>query len=292
MVDISICMVSMNCRVVLEACLRSLRTGCSPNTYEVIIVDNASSDGTPEWLQESYPDVRVIRNMGNVGFTKGTNQAIEVSSGRYILWLNTDTVLEPHSLAKLVEFLEGHPKAGIVGPRVLNRDGSFQPQCRRGNPTLVGAIGYFSGIYKFLPNNRRLGEYLLAYLPVDQSTEVVAVSGCCLLARREVWSNIGPLDEAIFGFGEDIEWCFRARQAGWQVWYHAASEIMHLKGQGGVHSAPLAKVWGIHQAMWVFFYKHLRREHQWWVIGVVWAGIWGKFVISATYCLVRRTLKV
>ena len=289
---ISVCMVSLNCWHVLEPCLESLANSKLPVSVEIILVDNASSDNTVEQVRRHFPDVCIIENKSNVGFTKATNQAISVSSGRYILWLNTDTILQQDSLYQLCNFLEGHAEAGIVGPKVLNGDGSFQPQCRRGKPTLVASMAYFSGVYKLFPRSHRLGEYLLSYLPVNQTAQVVSVSGCCLLARREVLANIGPLDEEIFGFGEDIEWCYRARQAGWQVWYFPKSEIIHLKGQGGVHSNPLWKEWGIHQAMWVFYRKHLRREYWCGVGGIVWAGIWTKFLVSSALSVARRRFKL
>jgi GT2 family glycosyltransferase len=289
--DISVCMVSLNSWEVLKPCLESLRKSKGPVSCEVILVDNASKDNTPSEVRALFPSVRIIENRSNVGFTKATNQAIMESTGRYLLWLNTDTILQPDSIYQLWMFLQSHMEAGIVGPKVLNGDRSFQPQCRRGKPTVAASMAYFSRFYRLFPKSRWLGEYLLSYLPVDQAAQVVSVSGCCLLARREVWATIGPLDEEIFGFGEDIEWCYRARQAGWQVWYFPKSEIIHLKGQGGVHTNPLRKEWGIHQAMWVFFKKHLRKEYCWGVGGMVWAAIWTKFLISFTLSAMRRGLK-
>ena len=128
----------------------------------------------------------------------------------------------------------------------------------------------------------------MSHLPVDQQTEVVAVSGCCLMARREVWDAIGPLDESIFGFGEDVEWCVRARKAGWQVWYHPQSVIVHLKGHGGVQSRPFHKVWGIHQAMWVFYRKHLKADYAWPVTLLVRTGVAISFVLSCASVSLRR----
>jgi len=289
--EISICMVSLNCWRVLGPCMESL-SKCTPCvSYEITIVDNASSDDTVPQVKALYPDIRIIENQSNVGFTKATNQGITASTGRYMLWLNTDTILRPDSLYEMWSFLELHPDAGIVGPKVLNKDGSFQPQCRRGAPTLIGALAYFTKLYRLFPKNRALGQYLLSYLPVNKECEVVAVSGCCLLAKREVFASIGPLDEEIFGFGEDVDWCYRARNAGWKVWYLPKCEIIHFKGQGGVHSAPLAKVWGIHQAMWVFYRKHLRTEHGSVVTGIVWLGIWAKFLAAAAVCFFQRCLK-
>jgi len=289
-VDLSLCIVTLDCRSVVRDCLESLAKAEGGFSSEVILVDNASTDGTPEMVRRRFPSVRLVENDQNVGFTRATNQAIRMSSGRYILWLNPDTVLRPDSLARLAEFLEGHPEAGIAGPQVLNADGSFQPQCRRGLPTPWASLSYGLGLHRIWPGSPRFGGYLLSHLPVDAQTQVAAVSGCCLMARREVFQAIGPLDEDIFGFGEDIEWCVRAARAGFQVWYVPRSVIIHLKGQGGAQSRPFHKVWGIHQAMWVFYRKHLRSGYSWPVTTLVFLGVGTSFVVSSLLLALRRLL--
>jgi hypothetical protein len=291
MMDISICMVSLNCWAVLKDCLESLRDSRPNLTYEIIIVDNGSTDNTVQQIERNFPDVRLIRNGYNAGFTKATNQAIEQSTGRYLLWLNTDTILRPGSLDQLLQFMERTPRAGIVGPKVLNPDGTFQPQCKRGMPTPLASLCYMLGLHRIWPQNPRLGQYLLTHLPVDQTSRVDAVSGCCLLARREVWEQIGPLDEQIFAFGEDIDWCVRAKQAGWQVWYYPASSIVHLKGQGGVHSKPYHKAWGMHHGMWIFYRKHLMAHYAWPITGLVWLGVWSKFILASVAIWARRRVR-
>ena len=285
-------MVSLNAWEVLKPCLDSLGRGAPGMEYEIIVVDNASSDGTPERLQADFPYVRLIRNDRNVGFTRANNQAIAASSGDYILWLNTDTILQRNTTSVLMEFLETHPRAGIVGPKVLNSDGTFQFQCRRGLPTPLASMFYMLGLDRILPRHRLAGQYLMTHLPVDHANQVDSVSGCCLLARREVLSDIGPLDEDFFGFGEDIDWCIRAKNAGWEVWYYPGSEIVHLKGQGGVHSRPYHKVWGIHQAMWIFYKKHLRVRYPWPVTAAVWLGMISSLAASTIGLWVRRMLKL
>jgi GT2 family glycosyltransferase len=285
-------MVSLNAWEVLKACLNSIGQGVSDIEYEIIIVDNASSDGTPERLRACFPHVRLIRNDCNIGFTRANNQAIAASHGEYLLWLNTDTILSPDSIPKLTAFLEAHPQAGIVGPKVLNPDGTFQFQCRRGLPTPLASMFYMLRLDRICPRHRLAGQYLMSHLPVDQASQVDSVSGCCLLARREVLNEIGPLDEDFFGFGEDIDWCVRAKNAGWEVWYFPGSEIVHLKGQGGVHSRPYNKVWGIHQAMWLFYKKHLRLRYRWPVTAAVWIGMTSSLAATTIGLWTRRTLKL
>ncbi|MDP9310837.1 MAG: glycosyltransferase family 2 protein [Chloroflexota bacterium] len=291
MVDISVCMVSLNCLGVLKDCLGSLYATQPSISFEIILVDNASTDGTVDFVRNHYPQIRVIENTRNVGFTKATNQAIAASSGRYLLWLNTDTILEPDSLVKLHDFMQAHPQAGIVGPKVLNRDGSFQPQCKRGLPTPLASLCYMLRVDRVFPNSRWAGQYLLTYLPIDTANRVDAVSGCCLLARRNVWDQIGPLDEHIFAFGEDVDWCVRADNAGWEVWYYPASIITHLKGQGGVHSKPYHKAWGMHHGMWVFYRKHLLAHYSWAVTSLVWLGIWTKLGCTSVLIWMQRTVR-
>ena len=283
-------MVTLDCWKVLQPCLESLERSSPTVSTEIILVDNASTDGTPGRIRELYPKIRVVENARNVGFTVATNQAIRMSSGRYLLWLNADTVMRPDALHQMWSFLETHPRAGIVGPMVLNADGSFQPQCRRGKPTVMAALGYFTRLNRLFPRSRRLGEYLLTCLPLDAPAPVVSVSGCCLLARRAVWDDIGALDEKMFGFGEDLDWCFRAGQAGWEIWYYPKSVITHLKGQGGTHAKPLRKVWGQHQAMWIFYSKHLRSEYSWAVNALVRVGIVLRYIVSAAGVLIRRAM--
>ena len=289
-VGLSICIVTLDCWGVLRDCLESLARTGRGLSYEVILVDNGSTDGTPELVRRHFPWVHLVANGTNVGFTRATNQAIRLSSGGHILWLNPDTVLRPDSLRGLQDFLERHAEAGIVGPRVLNGDGSFQPQCRRGLPTPWASLSYMLGLHRIWPANPRFSGYLLSHLPVDEPAPVAAVSGCCLMARREVWQAIGPLDEDIFGFGEDVEWCVRASKAGWQVWYVPQSVIVHLKGRGGAQSQPFHKVRGIHQAMWVFYRKHLEAEYPWPVTLMVGAGVGTSFALSSVALALRRLL--
>jgi GT2 family glycosyltransferase len=290
MLDLSICLVSLNCRQVLSDCLHSIPAAASGRTFEIIIVDNASRDGTRDFIATDCPAARLIRNQRNIGFTRATNQAMRAARGRFVLWLNTDTVLYPGALDILCNVLEAQPHVAIVGPRVLNPDGTFQPQCRRGMPTIRSALAYFSGLARFRPNNRQLNGYLLGYLPTDSSAFVDAVSGCCLLARREVLESIGYPDERYFGFGEDLDWCVRARRAGWQVRYEAASVIVHIKGAGGVHTNPYHKIYGMHQGMWLFYRTHLRTLRHDLLGPIVWVAIWLFFIARILVTAVKRTM--
>ena len=288
MIKISICMVSLNCWDVLKECIGSIEASLPEIQYEIIIVDNNSSDCTCVNIKNNYPKITLICNDQNVGFTKASNQAIRQCSGEFILWLNTDTIIMPDTLNKLINFMDAKPDCGIVGPKVLNADGSFQAQCRRGMPTPMASFFYMFRLNKIWPNNKTIGGYLLSYLPVDEENEVISVSGCCLFARHKVWDQIGPLDESILGFGEDIDWCVRARNAGWKVWYNPAAEIIHLKGLGGVHVYPYHKVLFLHQAMWIFYKKHLKKDYNLLVSIIIYAGIKLSCIISYAGIYIKR----
>lgn len=290
-VDISICMVSLNCWKVLKDCLDSLRQSDPALTHELFLVDNGSTDGTRERIKQDYPEVRLIENSDNVGFLKATNQGIKLSQGRYILWLNPDTILRPDSLKQMVDFLERNPKAGIVGPKVLNADGSFQPQCKRGMPTPAASLCYMLRVDRLMPNNRTAGQYLLRSLPEDEANQVDAVSGCCLMARRATLDTIGLLDEELKQWGEDIEWCVRAKKMGWEVWYNPASVITHLKGQGGRHVVPYHVTRNMHQAMWVFYRKYFQAQSSPVTSAAVRLGISGSLALSLCKIWVQRNLR-
>jgi GT2 family glycosyltransferase len=158
-------------------------------------------------------------------------------------------------------------------------------------PTPLASLGYMLGLGRFFPDNPEFRQYLLEYLPEHEANQVYAVSGCCLMARRDVVDAIGLLDESIFAFGEDIDWCVRAKKAGWEVWFYPESEIIHLKGQGGVHSKPYRKVWGMHQGMWIFYRKHLDdfypRPMRW----LVFAGISSSFALTSISVTIQRGAK-
>jgi len=287
---LSICMVSLDCRRVIEPCLVSLRESRFRD-YEILVADNGSRDGTLEYLR-AQSDVHLIENGWNAGFTKGTNQCIAASSGKYVLWLNTDTILREDSLTRLIEFLEAHPRAGVVGPKVLNADGSFQPQCKRGLPTPLASLSYTLGLDRLWPRHPIVSAYLLRSIPEDATSIVTAVSGCCLLTRRETVDAVGPLDEEMFGFGEDLDWCVRAAKQGWEVWYFPGSVITHLKGHGGAHSKPYRKIRGMHGCMWLFYKKHLRQNYRAPVTAFVGLGIGASFLAQTAMAWARRTARL
>jgi len=278
---LSVCIVSFRSRDVLEVCLDSLYEHVPAwLKLEVIVVDNDSRDGSLQMVRAKFPDVIILENRYNAGFSKATNQGLSNAKGEYLLWLNPDTMILKESLEPLVRFLESHPEAGIVGPRLLNEDGSFQPQCRRGMPDPIAVFGYFTGLCRFFPKHAGLNGYLLTHMPENQSARVTAVSGAALLTRSVVRDQIGLLDERIFAYAEDLDWCVRASNAGWQVWYTADSSLVHLGGKGGSRTAPFTRIRAWHNGVWIFYQKHVAHQYNAVANGAIYAGIIASFIFS------------
>ena len=260
-VDFSVCIVTYQACEVLRECLRSLYENTHQFSFEVIVVDNGSDDRVDEMLAREFPAVRLIQNQENEGYTHPMNQALRASRGDFLLQLNPDTIVLPQALDRLVTFLNLHPQAGLCGPKVLNRDGTLQKPCRRGEARPLAVIGYFTGLARLFPGSKRLNGYLLTYLDEDQTAEVAGVSGSCMLIRREVVDQIGYLDESFFAYQEDADFCFRARQAGWKVYYYPEAQIVHFGGQGGSRVEPYRAILAWHRSYWLYYRKHLARDY-------------------------------
>jgi len=259
-VTLSICILTLSARDYLRACLQSIQEHTAV-PHEIIVVDNGSSDGTSNMLRVEFPTVRLIQNQENLGYTYPNNQAMQLAKGRFISLLNPDTLVHASAFEKLCDFLESHPEVGIVGPKVLNPDGTLQAPCRRGDSRPWAVISYFTGLGKLFPDKAFFNGYLLTHLPEDQINPVDGVSGSCMLIRREVVDQIGYLDERFFAYQEDADYCLRARQAGWQVYYDPEAQITHFGGQGGSRVQPYRSIWAWHESYFLYYRKHFARDY-------------------------------
>lgn len=228
--DLTVTIVSWNTRELLDACLRSLADGAAQRTIEVVVVDNASSDGSPEWVIANYPGVKLIRNERNVGFARANNQSWTEARGRYWMLLNSDTIVRPGALDHLLGFLERHPRAGLVSARLINPDGTPQ-HCAQPTPNPLLSFWEMTRLHKLLPRRLRGRIFLGPYWNYAESTRVGWTWGTALVARREVVESAGPLSEEFFMYGEDLEWCLRVRRCGWDVWFCAEADVVHYGGQ-------------------------------------------------------------
>jgi GT2 family glycosyltransferase len=259
--DISICLVALNAGDYLYSCLVSIQKTKPKSSIEIIISDNHSTDGTIEMLAEEFPDIQLIRNPKNGGFAKPANLAIQASKGRYILLLNPDTVVHGNALDTMVDFLDTQPKVGIVGPKILNRDGSLQKQCRRSEGRPWDAFCHLSGLAEAYPKNPRYNGYLMSYIGENETHEVQAVSGACMLIRREVIDQVGLLDERFFAYQEDSDLCRRSRQAGWTVTYLPTARVTHYGGKGGATVHFYRSLYEWHHSYYMYYRKHFAREY-------------------------------
>jgi O-antigen biosynthesis protein len=253
--DLSVIIVNYNVRDYLGNALRSVSEALRGIDGEVIVVDNASDDGSVEMVRSDHPSVKVISNAKNLGFAAANNLALREARGRYLLLLNPDTVVQEDTFQAIIRFLDGHPRAGIAGCRILNPDGTLQPACRRSFPTPWVAFTKISGLSALYPRSRAFGRYNLGYLDPEASHEVDAVSGSFMAVRREAYEQAGGLDEEYFMYGEDLDWCYKIKQAGWEVWYVADTRIIHYKGES-VRRSDIDEVRTFYHAMRIFVRKH------------------------------------
>ncbi|MEL7646274.1 MAG: glycosyltransferase family 2 protein [Anaerolineaceae bacterium] len=274
MPTLSICILTLNARDYLQACLRSIQEflpaqdlpqnlteGTTSLAYEIIVADNGSNDGTLEMLAAGFPQVRLIRNTRNEGFSKPVNQMLAEARGEIFLLLNPDTLLIEDAFSPLVAWMRANAETGIAIPKVLNADGSFQQQCRRGEARPAEVFGYFLRLGKLFPHSRALNGYLQSWLPEDEIAEVKAVSGSCMLIRRETWEQVGPFDEQFFAYQEDSDYCLRARKAGWKVMYVPLTRIVHYGGEGGSKAQPANSILEWHRSYYLYYRKHFARDY-------------------------------
>jgi GT2 family glycosyltransferase len=224
---LSIIVVNWNTCDITRNCLRSVREKVVDLDYQIIVVDNASSDSSVEMIRSEFPDVHLIANPENLGFGRANNQGMRAATGRYFLLLNSDTIVIDDSIQRLVKFIDEQPGIGIAGCKLLFEDLTLQGSCSR-FPSIKLALVEDLMLYKFL-TRRRQGELLLGgYWAHDRTRDVDVVWGAAMLVRREVFEQTGGFDEKIFMYGEDLEWCMRVRGLGWRITFAHDCQIVHL----------------------------------------------------------------
>ena len=251
---LSVIIVNYNVKYYLEQCLESVRRASQGLQVEVFVVDNLSKDGSIAYLRERFPEVTFVENQENVGFSRANNQAIRQSKGKYVLLLNPDTIVAEDTLARFVSFMDAHPEAGGAGAYMLNVDGTFAPESRRGLPTPFVAFCKMSGLASLFPKSRLCGRYYMRYLNENEVNEIEVISGAYMMLRREALDKVGLLDEDFFMYGEDIDLSYRILQGGFKN-YFLPARMLHYKGESTVKSS-YRYVYTFYQAMRLFFRKH------------------------------------
>lgn len=227
--DLSIIIVNWNVRELLRACLHSISEGRGDLDVEVIVVDSGSEDGSAAMARQEFPWVRLIACEENVGFPRGNNIGLGEANGRFLLLLNPDTELVGDALSRMVDYLRRQPDVGVLGPQLLNPDGTVQSSRRR-FPTLATAFLESTWLQPWAPQ-RLLRRYYAADLPDDAVADVDWVTGACMLARRQVAAAIGGMDEDYFMYSEELDWCRRMKDAGWRVVYFPSAQVVHHVGK-------------------------------------------------------------
>ncbi|MGB9773638.1 MAG: glycosyltransferase [Bacteroidota bacterium] len=263
---ISIIIVSYNVRDFLANAINSLQESLAQVTPdrdgergEIIVVDNASDDGSVDFIRSRYPSVRLLVSDHNLGFGKANNLAMKIARGKYFLIINPDTVVQEDTLRVMVEFLKAHPDVGMAGCKILNADGTIQLACRRSFPTPWVAFTKLSGLSSLFPRSRLFGRYNLTYLDPDQVHDVDALAGSFMMVRREVYEQVGGFDESFFMYGEDVDWCYRIKSAGWRIMYVPLTQIIHFKGESTKRS-DIDAIGYFYDAMRVYVEKHHNRS--------------------------------
>ena len=254
--QLSIIIVNFNVKYFLHQCLRSVERACANIDAEVLVVDNCSQDGSIEYLQPLHPSVRFIRNSQNMGFAKANNIGIRQTKGKYVLLLNPDTIVSERTLTDCIEFMEVHPEVGGAGVKMLNRNGSFALESRRGIPTPFVSFCKMSGLCSLFPNSRFFGKYYMQYLDKDQENPIEIISGAFMFLRRSALDASGLLDEDFFMYGEDIDLSYRLLKTG-QKNYYIPTPILHYKGESTKKNS-YRYVQTFYKAMLIFFRKHYK----------------------------------
>jgi GT2 family glycosyltransferase len=288
---LSILIVSYECRDALLRCLRSLERGAAGLDHEVVVVDNASQDGTVEAVRHEHPDVVLVPSCANRGFAWASNRAIERATGEHLLLLNPDTEVPAGALAAAVAALDERPDVGMLGCKLVQPDGALDQACKRGFPTPLTSLAYFTGLSRLAPRSRRLAGYTAGHIDPDETAVVDAVNGAFMLVRRDALDAVGPLDERYWLYMEDLDWCYRFREAGWPVLYWPGVEVLHQKGGSAGRPRRWRTNYAFHRGMWLFYRTHYAPTRPRAVTSLVWLGVWSKFGVSAAASACTRSFR-
>jgi hypothetical protein len=260
MVDLSIIIVSWNAKAFLLECLRSLTGEIDDRRTEIIVVDNASTDGSPEAVESEFPNVKLLRNPTNLGFAKANNIGIKQSAGQYVCLVNSDVKILPGCFTRLIDYMEQHSGIGMLGPKVLNADLTLQLSHRR-LPTLWNRFCRALALDTLFPNSTAFGHGSENLKPNATAVEVEVLSGSFWMVRREALDRVGLLDEVFFMYAEDLDWCKRFRDAGWKVVYFPGAGVIHYGGASSAN-APVRFYLELQRANLQYWKKHHSRPAQ------------------------------
>lgn len=288
MIELSIIIVNFNTKDFIKQCIASIIGSSFEREFEIIVVDNASTDGSVEDIQKTTSLTQnffLIENKENVGFSKANNQGIGVAKGSYFLFLNPDTVFSTDTLETVISFMEKHPDVGVATARINLPNGTLDEACHRGFPTPWNAFCYFSSLSKLCPKSKLFAGYQMGWLDLSTTHEVESVCGAFMMVSRQAGDQIGWWDEDYFWYGEDIDFCYRIKQKGLKIYYIPSASITHYKGvSGGIkqiskniatasetikRNSMIARF----EAMRIFYKKHYKKRYPWFLTRLVFGAI-------------------
>lgn len=285
MVDLGIVILNWNTRDLLRRCLETVLASTGDFTFRVVVVDNASNDDSAAMVRREFPQVKLIASEVNGGYPYGNNLGLRAlgfhgagrvddDAPRYALLLNPDTEVPSDALCRMVVFMDANPRVGVAGPKLVLPDGSLDRACRRSFPSPLVAFYHFSKLARLFPHNPRFGRYNMTFVDPDEEIEVDSVVGAYMQVRREAIDAVGLLDETFFMYGEDLDWAFRIKANGWQVYYHPRVVVTHVKRAASRQSRRAQfEFW---RAMLIFYRKHYRQTTPLWLHSLVMLGLLAK----------------
>lgn len=283
--DVGIVIVNYNTRQLLRRCLETVFASTGVQ-FRVCVVDNASLDESAVMVGEAFPQVHLISNDENVGYPAANNQGLRLfgfgkhqrGEAKYALLLNPDTELPPDALSKAVAFMDAHPDAGVMGPKLVRPDGSLDLACRRSFPSPEISFYRLTGLSRLFPQSRRFGRYNLTYLDPNEMAEVDSVVGAFMMVRDKAITQVGLLDDTFFMYGEDLDWAYRIKDAGWKVYYDPEITVLHVKRAASRHSARAqVEFW---RAMEIFYHKHYAAQTPRWLHYLILGAVRARFKMT------------
>jgi N-acetylglucosaminyl-diphospho-decaprenol L-rhamnosyltransferase len=290
--DLAVVVTSHNTRDLLRGCLQSLHASQGVEELDIWVVDDVSTDGSADMVRAEFPAAHLIETGANVGFSGSNNLALrEILRAprppRLVLLLNADTVVPPGALREMVDLFDRYPAVGAAGPRLHLADGKLDWACKRGFPSPAASLYHLTRLGSLFPRSRRFGRYRLTYLDERAVADVDSVVGAFMMVRLEVVAQVGLLDERFFMYGEDLDWAFRIKQAGWRVLYNGQVDVLHLKKQSTRQNRRAQRAF--YESMLIFFRKHYARSTPWPARVAIEAGVRGLTAAAALRQRARAT---
>jgi len=283
---LSIILVNWNTKDLTCGALASVFAQTRGFDFEVIVVDNNSEDGSVDMIKKDFPNVVLIENKDNRGFGKANNQGLAIARGEYLMFLNTDILLVNNAINLLVNYLDQHLDVMMVGPRLLNKDMSFQHACRRNLPNPLNSFFHLFGLVKIFTHNKTVNKYKQFDVDPEVTGPTEAISGAAMMFRRRVYEEVGGFDERFFMYGEDLDFCKRIFDRGWLIVYFSNAKIIHFGGQSSGKRKAQSLI-NFYEAMWIYYTKHFAAQQ----FAVVNSAVWFAIKIKLFIAVVANYLK-